>query len=72
MNVVIHYLHGKARKKPRVGDVKTVKGVAFVRVLRKAYGPGGRVIGHQVSNGRTLFDWEKLEPQPAGKPEGQG
>ena len=47
----------KPRPRPKVGDVKIVKGVRYVRVVRPALGAGGRVIGHQVSNGRTLFNW---------------
>lgn len=47
----------KPRPRPMVGDVKIVKGVRYVRVLRRALGPFGRVIGYQVRNGRPLFDW---------------
>lgn len=48
------------RRIPHVGDRKTVKGVEYVRVLRPAY-ERGRIIGHQVRNGRPLFDWVKAE-----------
>lgn len=47
----------KPRPRPKVGDVKIVKGVRYVRVLRRALGPFGRVMGYQVRNGRPLFDW---------------
>lgn len=56
----IHVI-GKQRKIPHVGDRKTVKGVEYVRVLRPAY-ERGRIVGHQVSNGRPLFDWVKVNP----------
>ena len=53
----IRLITSKPRPRPKVGDVKIVKGVRYVRVLRPALGPHGRVIGHQVSNGRPLFYW---------------
>lgn len=53
----IRLITSKPRPRPKVGDVKIVKGVRYVRVLRPALGPYGRVIGYQVSNGRPLFDW---------------
>lgn len=58
MNVPrIRIITSKPRPRPRVGDVKIVKGVRYVRILRRALGPYGRVIGYQVRNGRPLFDW---------------
>lgn len=59
---MVHVI-GNQRKRPHVGDRKTVGGVEYVRVLRPAY-ERGRIVGHQVSNGRTLFDWVKAPPPP--------
>ena len=58
------HIVGKQRQKPHVGDRKTVNGVEYVRVLRPAY-ERGRIVGHQVSNGLTLFDWVKVTPNNA-------
>lgn len=57
----IHVVSRTKKPKPQVGDVKTVKGVRYVRILRPAYGPNGRVVGHQVRNGRPLFDWVRFD-----------
>jgi hypothetical protein len=60
MRVYLHYETSK--RKPRVGDTKLIKGKLHVRVLRPAYQNGKR-IGHQVSGGRPLYDWQLVEDQ---------
>ncbi len=46
------------RKKPYEGELRVLarKG-RMIRVRRKAYGPGNRVIGDMVRNGRPQWDW---------------
>lgn len=59
----VRFIYGPARPKPRVGDTRMIRGVEHVRVLRPATFQG-RVIGHQVSGGRPLFDWVPKEAKP--------
>lgn len=45
------------RPKPRVGDVKVVRGVKHVRQLRYTFDPMTQRRTQEVRNGRTLYEW---------------
>lgn len=60
----IHISYAPARKKPKAGDEKMIKGVLHVRkqAYSKEYG------AHVVSNGRPVYEWvPKVNQQPAGQ-----
>lgn len=48
----IHIMTGPARRKPKAGDEKVVKGITMIRQQVLIRG-----MGYQVSNGRPVFEW---------------
>jgi hypothetical protein len=50
-----------SRPKPKVGDIKVVKGITYVRKFRMAHDAFGRVIGYDCTGGRQNYDWVKSD-----------
>lgn len=62
--VRIHISYAPARKKPKAGDEKIIKGVLHVRQQQYSNLYGAYV----VSNGRPVYEWvPKVNQQPAGQ-----
>jgi hypothetical protein len=55
----IRYYYGPVRKKPKEGDIKTLKdGRKFIRKQAFTSGPFG---GYQVRNGRPVYEWVEIK-----------
>lgn len=56
--------HAPKRPRPKLGDVRYIRGVRHVRVFAMAR-ENGRVIGFDCTGGRQRYEW-KPEPEATG------
>jgi hypothetical protein len=57
----VHVSTAPVRKKPRVGDRKTVKGVVYVRRLKYVRDSQGNKLGLDCTGGRQRYEWIALD-----------
>lgn len=71
IEMTIHIQGRPKRKKPALGDRKVIKGVLHERTLKRAYGPGGQIIGYDCTGGRQNYVWTPVETTPPTNTQGE-
>jgi hypothetical protein len=56
----IHVSYGPTRKKPKVGDRRTIRGIEHIRVFRRVHNMRGEPIGYDCTGGSQKYDWAPL------------
>jgi hypothetical protein len=58
--VRVHFVKAPTRRKPQIGEQRTIRGVLCQRVFRMVHDARGRVLGYDCTGGRQRYDWKPV------------